>query len=58
MFDSMDKKSTGVITFDEWLAYSLEHIMAKTATLDPHVSLIAFLSILEHSNISFTLAHH
>merc|ERR1712112_500526 len=36
MFDSMDKKATGVITFDEWLAYCLEHIMAKTATLDPH----------------------
>ena len=36
MFDSMDKKTTGVITFDEWLAYSLEHIMAKTATLAPH----------------------
>merc|ERR1711973_342882 len=36
MFDSMDKKSTGVITFDEWLAYSLEHIAAKTATLAPH----------------------
>ena len=38
MFDSMDKKSTGVITFDEWLNYCLEHIMAKTATLAPHVS--------------------
>merc|ERR1711936_860801 len=36
MFDSMDKKTTGVITFDEWLEFSLEHIMAKTATLDPH----------------------
>merc|ERR1712212_143636 len=36
MFDSMDKKTTGVITFDEWLAYCLEHIMAKTATLAPH----------------------
>merc|ERR1712200_9602 len=44
MFDSMDKKSTGVITFDEWLAYSLEHIMAKTATLDPH-------PIIDHSNV-------
>merc|ERR1711868_108198 len=30
------KNATGVITFDEWLAYCLEHIMAKTATLDPH----------------------
>merc|ERR1711917_94145 len=27
MFDSMDKKATGVITFDEWLAYCLEHIL-------------------------------
>merc|ERR1712177_74031 len=44
MFDSMDKKSTGVITFDEWLAYSLEHIMAKTATLDPH-------PIIDHDNV-------
>ena len=36
MFDSMDKKTTGVITFDEWLAFCLEHILAKTATLAPH----------------------
>merc|ERR1711951_239855 len=36
MFDSMDLKSTGVITFDEWLKFSREHIAAKTATLDPH----------------------
>merc|ERR1712029_1262735 len=36
MFDSMDLKSTGVITFDEWLNFSREHIAAKTATLDPH----------------------
>merc|ERR1711913_218821 len=36
MIDSMDKKTTGVITFDEWLAYCLEHILAKTATLAPH----------------------
>ena len=33
----MDKKSTGVITFDEWLTYSMEHITAKTATLRLHV---------------------
>ena len=45
MFDSMDKKSTGVITFDEWLAYSMEHIMAKTATLDPHVSMVSIVNI-------------
>ena len=44
MFDSMDKKSTGVITFDEWLAYSLEHITAKTATLDPH-------PIIDHGSV-------
>merc|ERR1712090_33654 len=44
MFDSMDKKSTGVITFDEWLAYSLEHIAAKTATLAPH-------PIIDHGNV-------
>merc|ERR1712121_103518 len=36
MFDSMDLKSTGVITFDEWLKYCREHIAAKTATMDPH----------------------
>merc|ERR1712133_183766 len=32
MFDSMDLKSTGVITFDEWYRFSMEHIAAKTAT--------------------------
>merc|ERR1712113_1175362 len=36
MFDSMDLKATGVITFDEWLKFSREYIAAKTATLDPH----------------------
>merc|ERR1711955_101647 len=36
MFDSMDLKSTGVITFDEWLKFSREHIASKTATMDPH----------------------
>merc|ERR1711921_35282 len=36
MFDSMDLKATGVITFDEWLKFTREHIAAKTATLDPH----------------------
>eukprot|EP00088_Acartia_fossae_P047783 TRINITY_DN5189_c0_g1_i2.p1 TRINITY_DN5189_c0_g1~~TRINITY_DN5189_c0_g1_i2.p1 ORF type:complete len:242 (+),score=99.43 TRINITY_DN5189_c0_g1_i2:59-784(+) len=36
MFDSMDLKSTGVITFDEWLKFCHEHIAAKTATMDPH----------------------
>merc|ERR1712002_1250326 len=36
MFDSIDLKSTGVITFDEWLKFCREHIAAKTATMDPH----------------------
>merc|ERR1712113_397952 len=36
MFDSMDLKATGVITFDEWLKFCREHIAAKTATMDPH----------------------
>merc|ERR1711951_112786 len=34
MFDSMDLKATGVITFDEWLKFCREHIAAKTATMD------------------------
>merc|ERR1712121_362864 len=36
VFHSMDLKSTGVITFDEWLKFSREHIAAKTATRDSH----------------------
>merc|ERR1712029_1180267 len=32
----MDLKSTGVITFDEWLKFCREHIASKTATMDPH----------------------
>merc|ERR1712055_442498 len=36
MFDSMDLKATGVITFDEWLKFCLDHILAKTATMAPH----------------------
>merc|ERR1712133_284704 len=36
MFDSMDLRATGVITFDGWLKFCREHIAAKTATLDPH----------------------
>merc|ERR1711915_883941 len=44
MFDSMDLKSTGVITFDEWLKFSREHIAAKTATLDPH-------PIIDHGSV-------
>eukprot|EP00092_Neocalanus_flemingeri_P032422 GFUD01035261.1.p1 GENE.GFUD01035261.1~~GFUD01035261.1.p1 ORF type:complete len:259 (-),score=68.08 GFUD01035261.1:49-825(-) len=43
MFDSMDLKNTGVITFDEWHKYCMEHIATKTATLDPH-------PILDHGN--------
>merc|ERR1712202_115267 len=31
MFDSMDLKSTGVITFDEWFRFSMEYIAAMTA---------------------------
>ena len=44
MFDSMDLKSTGVITFDEWLKFCQEHIAAKTATMDPH-------PIIDHGNV-------
>merc|ERR1712112_430762 len=36
MFNMMDLKHSGVITFDEWLKFCLEHIEAKVATLDPH----------------------
>merc|ERR1712025_1386554 len=36
MFDSMDLKSSGVITFDEWFRFCEEHIAAKVATMDPH----------------------
>merc|ERR1712215_357108 len=43
MFESIDLKSTGVITFDEWFKFCLEHILAKTATLDHH-------PILDHGN--------
>merc|ERR1712098_466107 len=44
MFDSMDLKATGVITFDEWLKFCREHIAAKTATLDPH-------PIIDHGSV-------
>merc|ERR1712113_785657 len=44
MLDSMDLKSTGVITFDEWLKFSREYIAAKTATLDPH-------PIIDHGSV-------
>merc|ERR1711980_72785 len=44
MFDSMDLKSTGVITFDEWLKFCREHIAAKTATLDAH-------PIIDHGSV-------
>merc|ERR1711933_701157 len=36
MFDSMDLKSTGVITFDEGLRFCREHIAAKVSTMDAH----------------------
>jgi len=35
-FDNMDTKASGVITFDEWLKYTLEHIAGKVAGLEPH----------------------
>merc|ERR1712058_17346 len=44
MFDSMDLKSTGVITFDEWLKLCQEHIAAKTATMEPH-------PIIDHGSV-------
>merc|ERR1712189_150219 len=44
MFDSMDLKSAGVISFDEWLKFSREHIAAKTATLDAH-------PIIDHGSV-------
>jgi len=44
MFDSMDLKATGVITFDEWLKFCQEHIAAKTATMDPH-------PIIDHGSV-------
>ena len=43
MFDSMDLKSTVVITFDEWYKFSMDHIRSKTATLPAH-------PILDHGN--------
>jgi len=36
LFNEMDLKYTGVITFDEWLKFCLEHIGAKVATLEAH----------------------
>jgi len=36
MFNEMDLKYTGVISFDEWLKFCLEHIGAKVATLEAH----------------------
>jgi len=35
-FTNMDTKASGVITFDEWLKYTLEHIAGKVAGLEPH----------------------
>ena len=29
MFDSMDLKYTGVITFDKWVKFSMDHIIPK-----------------------------
>merc|ERR1711874_284254 len=36
MFNEMDLKYTGVISFDEWLTFCLQHIGAKVATLEAH----------------------
>jgi len=36
MFNTMDLKHTGVITFDEWLKFCLDHIEKTVAKLDPH----------------------
>ena len=33
MFAKMDENGDGSISFDEWLAFSLEHIVAKVASL-------------------------
>ena len=44
ILDSMDLKEIAVVTNDEWLRFSLEHIAAKSATVDPH-------PILEHDNL-------
>merc|ERR1712183_1220079 len=43
LFVSMDLRCTGVITFDEWFKFGMEHIAAKTATIAPH-------PILDHGN--------
>merc|ERR1711887_208124 len=43
MFNEMDLKYTGVISFDEWLTFCLQHIGAKVATLEAH-------PILDHGN--------
>ena len=44
MFDSIDLKSSVVITVDEWIKFSMEHIIVKTATLAAH-------PILDHGNL-------
>jgi len=36
MFYAMDRKHSGVVTFDEWLEFCLQHIAAKVSVLDPH----------------------
>merc|ERR1719318_25159 len=36
MFDSMDSRGTGIITFNEWYKFIMKHIFAKTATLYHH----------------------
>merc|ERR1719318_2440686 len=36
MFDSMDSRGTGIITFSEWYKFIMKHIVVKTATLYHH----------------------
>ena len=43
MFDSVDLKGTGVVTFDKGRDFCLVQIVVKTATMDPH-------PILYHGN--------
>merc|ERR1719318_990584 len=36
MFNSMDSRGTGIITFNEWYKFIMKHIVVKTATLYHH----------------------
>jgi len=50
LFNSMDLKYTGVITFDEWLKFCMEHIGSKVATMEAH-------PILDHGDKEQFLAY-